>query len=75
MVKEVEKQVYLFNEEKDDLKVFDGDPYYDYDYDYEENGIDFTDSSLELSEEQLKIISKIFPPFEIHREKHARINM
>lgn len=69
MVKEVEKQVYLFNEEKDDLKVFDGDPYYDYDYDYEENGIDFTDSSLELSEEQLKIISKIFPPFEIHREK------
>ena len=67
IVKEVDKVVYLFNEEKEDSDMLDDDLYYD--YDYEENDIDCLDSSLKLSKEQLKMISKMFPPFEIHKQK------
>ena len=67
LVKGVENAVYLFNEESEDSYVLDDDLYYD--YDYEENDIDCSNSSLRLSDEQLKIINKMFPPFEIHRHK------
>ena len=67
LVKGVENAVYLFNEESGDSDMLDDDLYYD--YDYEDNDIDCSNSSLKLSDEQLKIINKLFPPFEIHRYK------
>lgn len=67
MVKDIENSVYLFNEELDDSHVL-GDNLY-YDYDYEENDVDCLNSILKLSKEQLKVINKMFPPFEIHRHK------
>ena len=57
---------YQFNE-LDDSYTFDDDMYYD--YDYEENDVDCSNSSLQLSKNQLNIINKLFPPFEIHRHK------
>ena len=65
-VKAVDRTVYIFNED-DGAYVFDEDFYYD--YDYEENDTNCSNSSLNLSEDQLNIINKIFPPFEIHRQK------
>lgn len=67
IIKDVEKAVYLFNEEIEESNILEDDLYYD--YDYEENDIDCSDTSLKLSEDQLNIINKMFPPFEIHREK------
>ena len=67
LVKGVENAVYLFNEESGDSDMLDDELYYD--YDYEDNDIDCSNSSLKLSDEQLNIINKLFPPFEIHRYK------
>lgn len=67
IIKDIDETVYHFNEEKEDSYDLDDDLYYD--YDYEENDIDCTNSSLKLSKDQLNIINKMFPPFEIHREK------
>jgi len=67
LVKDVEKTVYRFNEENEDSYVLDDDLYYD--YDYEENDINCSNFSLKLSKNQLNMINKMFPPFEIHRQK------
>ena len=67
IVKDIENAVYLFNEELDDSCIMGDDLYYD--YDYEENDVDCSNSMLKLSKEQLNVINKMFPPFEIHRHK------
>ena len=67
IIKDIDETVYVFNEEKEDSYDLDDDLYYD--YDYEENDIDCNNSTLKLSKDQLNMINKMFPPFEIHREK------